>query len=212
MKTANLKLAYSDLCNEVYTITKDNIDSFLQDNNIVDRLNLKDELFTYKHTLLFKASFNENEYTIVNIERDKDPVSYTIEKDESSKIVIDANNGRVVSCVSEKSKSDQNIICLSSDDYGIQYTRFLHRVINGLEYELPPSIDDIVESLVNGQFKQARTEIEESLDDGFNVLEEMNDYNGYIISEHKTFILKSVVRYLVTNPTRSARITFQNWD
>lgn len=212
MKTANLKLAYSDLCNEVYTITKDNIDSFLQDNNIVDRLNLKDELFTHKHTLLFKTSFNEDEYTIVNVAEDIDPVSYTIEKDESGEVVIDANNGRVVGYVTDKNKSNQNIICLSSDDYGKEYKTFLRRVIRGLDYVLPPSIDDIVESLVNGQFKQAKTEIEESLDDGFNVLEEMNDYNGYIISEHKTFILKSVVRYLVTNPTRSARITFQNWD
>lgn len=212
MKTEKLELAYSDLCNEVYTITKDNVDSFLQDNNIVDRLNLKDELFTYKHTVLFKTSFNDDEYTIVNIERDIDPVSYVFEKDTTSTIKLNCNTGKLEECIEKEVKPNRLVLCLSSDDYGIQYTRFLHRVVNGLEYELPPSIDDIVESLTNGQFKQAKEEIERSLDDGFNVLEEMNDFNGYIISEHKDYILKSVVRYLANNPTRSARITFQNWD
>lgn len=64
------------------------------------------------------------------------------------------------------------------------------------------AIDDIETSYVNGSFRQAREQIVEAIEGGFNVLDINLEYCHEGLEQ---FIYRTVIKYLANSPTLEAR-------
>lgn len=70
------------------------------------------------------------------------------------------------------------------------------------------AIDNIETSFVNGGFKQAREQIIEAIENGFNVLDINFEYCQEGLEQ---FVTKTIINYLANTPTLEARQLFLNW-
>lgn len=66
---------------------------------------------------------------------------------------------------------------------------------------------EILESITNGSFTQARMEIAEALEGGVNLWDELDGQD----ENQKRFVLKAVCQYLAYNPSESAKENVREW-
>jgi hypothetical protein len=70
------------------------------------------------------------------------------------------------------------------------------------------AIDDIETSFINGSFTQAREQIVDAIEGGFNVLDINYEYCHEGLEQ---FVYKTIVKYLAYTPSLEARQNVLNW-
>lgn len=78
--------------------------------------------------------------------------------------------------------------------------------INGTE-----AIEDILNSIYNGSYTQAREEIREALENGVNLLEELEEQENYTTPKMVNFVIKEICQYLANTPQYEARQNVLKW-
>lgn len=192
METKKLNKVYDDFNNTIWNLDEKSFDDFLNDNSIIDRHNLKEEIFSLGYTLLMESGFNWSDMGIIATGQDEGCQTYSIVKDENGKLVL----------------------CREEAFWGESFNKLIAKVVRQLDSQSVANIEDIVNSCTNGNWTQAKEQIQEALEGGLNVLAALHTEEDNLGIDGKTnrWITLQICKYLAQTPSLAARNNVLSWD